>query len=109
MAPDGTDRFELLDKGPETVVVVVELTPAPDGTAEVVDEEPAAGTGEGGLAAGVPAKLEPVTTTTSALTDRGSREPTSMVLVVDELPRPPPLSETPPPLAPAPLLVSPGS
>jgi hypothetical protein len=100
--------LELVANGP-VVVVVVDVPPSwPEGTLEVVEDEPGPVFDEGTVAGGFTAKLEPVTTTTSALCDRGSAEPTSIVLVV-ELAPPSLLPELLPPAPPAPALTSPGS
>ena len=77
----GTARLGLLTNGPGTVVVVDDPTPWPEGTADFVDDDAGADV-EGGPAGGLTAMLEPVTSTTLALSDADSGEPTSMVLMV---------------------------
>jgi hypothetical protein len=109
VAPEGAERLELSTDELVVVVVVAVPPPGPVGTVEVVEDEPAPVFEEGTLVGGFTAKLEPVTMTTSALADRGSAEPTSIVLVVVE-PAPRPLLFEPlPPVPPVPALTSPGS
>jgi len=94
--------------GPETVVVVVDPPLWPDATVVVVDDEPGVVV-EGALGGRFTAKFEPVTTTTSALSDPDSCDPTSIdELVVGDVPPLPP-SEEPPEPSPPPVLNSPGS
>jgi hypothetical protein len=97
----------LLANGPVSVVDVVVPVPETDGTLVVVEDEPGPVFEEGTFAGGFTAKLEPVTSTTSAPTERGSDEPTSMVVVVESVDRPLPVETLPPPAVD--VLVSPGS
>ena len=93
--PEAAERFGLLASGPATVVVVTERSPAPDGVLDVEDGEPVADAEDEGE--GITAKLEPVTTTTSAFSDAGRGEPTSMVSEVEPAPAEAPAWAGPPP------------
>jgi hypothetical protein len=104
--PEGGARLGLSDSGPDTVVVVVDPPPWPATTVVVVVDEPGALVGGEALGARFTAKLEPVTTTMSALADPGNGEPTSIdELVVGDVP-PPPSSEEP---VPPTVRINPGS
>jgi len=87
--PEGAARLGLLARGPGTVVDVTAPLPWPDGEAEVVDVEPGRVVEEAEPDGVATAKLDPVTSTTSALADVGSADPTSMVSEVEEVPEPP--------------------
>jgi hypothetical protein len=101
--------LELLDSGPGAVVVVTGALPGRGGALDVVDDGPGPGIDDGGFAGGITATLDPVTKTTSAVADRGSGEPTSMVLVVVELASRLPLPDEPPLVPLVPWFANPGS
>jgi len=107
--PEGADRLALPANGPGSVVGVVVPVPEPEGTLEVVEDGPGPVFDEGAPAGAFTAKLEPVTTTTSAPSERDSVEPTSMVLVVVDPVDPPLPVDAPPPAPPVAVLTSPGS